>query len=148
VVIDQFGIAEHDWRLVKECFDFLGMSSDLTHELLPGVEEAKRMVICFRQEFNASCFCKLLKGCNDIRAESFHLFERGSGDGVSNSKAALVAADEFQHQPVRRQVAFVGHAVQNRAVGSVAKIIMVVTDLEAAIRFQPPRLVYLEVEAN
>ena len=90
-------------------------------------------MVGFRKELHAAGGDELLEGFQHIGPELAELFDDRPGDGESHAEQAVAFLDAPAEHLIRRQVAFVGHAVEYLAV---------------QLFIETVRLVHLKVEAD
>jgi hypothetical protein len=106
------------------------------------------MGVCFCQKFNTIGLCQLAEAVNDFGCMHFQLVEGNTRNGEGDFEFSFVGLNHFQQQFIGRQEGFMHHLLQNAFIAEVVVIIMIVTNIEETISFEPKRLMNLEVEAD
>ena len=106
------------------------------------------MIIGLCQEFHLAGGGQGLEALDHIRGEALELLQGAAGDGIGNLELAFVLFDELQHELVHREVALLGDAAQDGAVGKVVVIVRILADIEKAVQAEPGGLMDLEIQAD
>ena len=67
------------------------------------------MVIGLGQKLDTARIVELMKTIEHFRGILLELIQHHTRQGIGDAEVAFVPPDQIQHQPIGRQVAFVGH---------------------------------------
>ena len=106
------------------------------------------MIESLGEELNAASGGKSLEAVDYLGGKPLELLQGAAGDGVSDLELALVCVDKFQHELVHGEVALLGHAAQDGAVGKVVVIVGIFADIKESVQAKPCGLMDLEIQAD
>ena len=115
VAVDELRVAEDARRLAEEFPHRRHVLAHLRYELRKGFEGAEGVVVGFRKELHPSRTGKVPEGLQHVLPVLAALVQEHAGEGVGNAEIRI-RLQQFQHQPVRGQVALLRHLAEHRAV--------------------------------
>ena len=91
------------------------------------------MVVGLAQDLHTAGVDEGLEGVEGLGTEPPELLDDRPGQGVGHLEISPETPDEPQHQPVGREVAFLGHLLEDLSVGHVILIEVIFTDIKKCI---------------
>ena len=144
----QLGVAEHDGFVTKGLADRALLRRDLRAELIEIGQGRQGVVRGLAQELHRARIGQGHKAVERLGRPELHLFDRGTADRIRAAELAFGLGHQLMHQLVHRDVALLGHALDDARVLGIVKVVLALTDVEEGVAPQAERLVHLEIEAD
>ena len=132
----------------EQVLDGLLVLEHLVGELGLGSEGRQGVVIGLAQELHAAGLGQGAEAVDHVRREALELLQGGTGDGERHLELALVRMDQLEKLGVHREIALLGDAAEDGAVGEVVIVVGVLADIEESVEPEPGGLMDLEIQAD
>jgi len=146
--IDQLGISESSRGLAEMLFNLFLLYLNLLYKFFFAFQGSECVRMRLSNEFYISGSGKRFKAIKHIRSILFKLVDCSSRYREANLKGRPKLIYQIEQYLVHGDVAFISHPPHDKTVLLLIIILMIGTNIEKTVGFQPIGLMYLEIKTN